>query len=188
MVKKLSEMSLDELWQFFPIVLKEHDPSWQEWFSDEKAALEQLLPERHKISHIGSTAIPGIWAKPIIDILLEVSRGSDMEIIKKLLTAAGWICMSESGARKSFNKGYTENGFAERVFHLHLRFCGDNDEMYFRDHLRHHPKAAKEYEQLKLRLWKEFEHDRDGYTNAKAEFVKKYTQIEISRRYNNGNR
>lgn len=182
MSKKLSEMSLDELWQLFPIILKKHDPNWQKWFIEEKNALEQLLSKTFqiKISHIGSTAIPDIWAKPIIDILLEVSHNCDMEVIKRLLTDAGWICMSENGTRKSFNKGYTENGFAEKVFHLHLRFSGDNDEIYFRDYLKAHREAAKEYEQLKLRLWKKFEHDRDGYTNAKTELVKKYTLKAIS--------
>lgn len=175
MSKKLSEMSLDELWQLFPIVLKEHDPRWQEWFIEEKTALERLLPKTCRISHIGSTAVPDIWAKPIIDILLEISGECDMTETARLLTAAGWICMSKSGSRMSFNKGYTENGFAQKVFHLHLRVSGDNDEIYFRDYLLSHREAAIEYEQLKLHLWREFEHNRDGYTDAKTDFVKKYT-------------
>ena len=79
--------------------------------------------------------------------------------------------MSQSENGLSFNKGYTENGFAELVFHLHLRYMGDNNELYFRDYLIEYPKIAKEYEELKLRLWKEYEHNRDGYTNAKTEFV-----------------
>ena len=83
--------------------------------------------------------------------------------------------MSRNERRMSFNKEYTESGFAERVFHLHLRYAGDNDELYFRDYLREHPGIAKEYEQLKLLLRKRFEHDRDGYTDAKSEFIKRYT-------------
>lgn len=79
--------------------------------------------------------------------------------------------------RISFNKGYTEHGFAEKVFHLHLRYSGDNDELYFRDFLLEHPEVAKAYEDLKLSLWKKYEHDRDGYTNAKTEFVVRYTQL-----------
>ena len=77
--------------------------------------------------------------------------------------------------RMSFNKGYAENGFAEKVFHLHVRYAGDNDELYFRDYLLEHPDVAEEYEKMKLKLWKKYEHDRDGYTNAKRKFVKKYT-------------
>ena len=83
--------------------------------------------------------------------------------------------MSESEKGLSFNKGYTENGFAERVFHLHLKCTGDNDELYFRDYLNEFLDVAKEYEKLKLSLWKEYEHNRDAYTNAKTDFVKKYT-------------
>lgn len=84
--------------------------------------------------------------------------------------------MSQGVGRFSFNKGYTEDGFAERVFHLHLRYSGDNDELYFRDYLTEHPDAAREYEALKLTLWKEYEHDRDGYTNAKAVLVQQLAE------------
>lgn len=92
------------------------------------------------------------------------------------LFSNGYICMSQSEDRISFNKGYTENGFSEKVFHLHLRYAGDNDELYFRDYLIEFPDIAKEYEKLKISLWKEYEHNRDAYTNAKTEFVKKYTE------------
>ncbi len=81
------------------------------------------------------------------------------------------------GNRITLNKGYTEQGFAEKVFHLHIRIMGDNDELFFRDYLNEHEEIAKEYEVLKLSLWKEFEHDRDGYTNAKTNFIKKYTNL-----------
>lgn len=85
--------------------------------------------------------------------------------------------MSAGECRISFNSGYTPDGFAEKVFHLHLRYAGDNDELYFRDYLREHPKIAKEYEALKLSLWKQFEHDRDAYTDAKTEFIRKWTDL-----------
>ena len=178
MTKKLSEMSLEELWELFPIFLTEHQGVWKEWYKEEEYGLRSILPSNHicRISHIGSTAIDTIWAKPIIDILVEISPACDMEVIKDILVGSGYICMSRSEDRISFNKGYTENGFAEKVFHLHLRYEGDHDEIYFRDYLRQHPDVAREYENLKLKLWKEYEHDRDGYTAAKAEFVLKYTQ------------
>lgn len=174
MGKKLAEMSLEELWQLFPIILTEHKTYWSEWYAEEVAMLGKVLPADRVvcISHIGSTAIEGIWAKPIIDILVEITEDSDFQSLKKYLIEAGYLCMSENEQRLSFNKGYTENGFAERVFHLHLRRAGDNDELYFRDYLTAHPDAAKEYEKLKLSLWKQYEHDRDGYTEAKTEFVK----------------
>lgn len=104
---------------------------------------------------------------------------------KDLLVTNGYICMSQSADRMSFNKGYLESGFANKVFHLHLRYDGDHDELYFRDYLIEHPQVAKRYEKLKLELWKKYEHDRDGYTNAKADFIRKYTceakQIYLNR-------
>lgn len=173
MGKKLSEMTIEELWELFPIVLTEHRSEWKEQYEEEKKILSNIVPKDARISHIGSTAIDGIWAKPIVDILIEIPRSTDMEKVKIKLVENGYICMSESEERKSFNKGYTEEGFADKVFHIHLRFEGDCDEIFFRDYLNGHKDEAKEYERLKLGLWKEYEHDRDGYTNAKAEFIQR---------------
>lgn len=171
MPKKLSDMTLEELWQLFPIILTEHKEEWAGWYAEEEAVLQPLLPGC-VLHHVGSTSIPGIWAKPIVDILVQAPLGANLGEIKEVLAAQGWLCMSEEETRLSFNKGYTPEGFAERVFHLHLRFMGDCDEIPFRDYLRAHPGVAKEYEALKLSLWKPYEHDRDGYTAAKTEFVK----------------
>ena len=90
--------------------------------------------------------------------------------------------MSAGADRISFNRGYTKDGFAEKVFHIHLRYLGDNDELYFRDLLNERPEIAKEYEALKLRSWKRFEHDRDAYTEAKTQFIRKWTS-EAKRAY-----
>ena len=176
MGKKLSEMTLEELWQLFPIYLTEHQSYWQEWYHEEESLLKTALLSTERISHIGSTAIPSIWAKPILDILVEIPKGSNLLDYKTLIINNGYICMSENEKGLSFNKGYTENGFAERVFHLHLRYMGDNNELYFRDYLNEFPRVAKEYEKLKLSLWNKHEHNRDAYTNAKTEFVQQYTE------------
>ena len=176
-MKKLSEMSLSELWRLFPIVLTEHRDCWKNWYAEEADSLKKIIPPSVRTEHIGSTAVSTIWSKPIIDILMEISEGCDMSAVKDRLINSGYTCMSGDEGRYSFNKGYTENGFAERVFHMHLRYCGDNDELYFRDYLIEHPDTACEYEKLKLHLWKKFEHNRDGYTDAKGEFIRKYTDI-----------
>ncbi len=174
MSKKLSEMSLQELWQLFPIILTAHQPCWAEWYGQEQRLLASALPQA-AFYHIGSTAVPAICAKPIIDILAELPREVPLHEVSAALTGCGYRCMSRSEGRMSFNKGYTESGFAERVFHLHLRHAGDRDEVYFRDYLLAHPDIAREYEQLKLTLWKPYEHDRDGYTRAKSDFVRRIT-------------
>ena len=178
-------MSLEELWALFPIQLTEHQLYWPDWFQLEKRKLELILPDTIKIHHIGSTSIQGIWAKPIIDILIEANM-NDHGTIKNRLLCNDYLCMSQTDARIDFNKGYTPSGFAEKVFHLHLRKFGDNDELYFRDYLNRHPEIAQKYEKLKLSLWKQFEHNRDGYTESKTAFVREYTNkaiIEYGRAY-----
>ncbi len=172
MGKELKEMSLEELWQLFPIALVPHSPFWKEWAEEEIKHLKEILAEYDPvINHIGSTAIPNIQAKPIIDILVEVSKESDWNRLRDILESSGYICMSNSATRMSFNKGYTPLGYAERVFHIHIHPIGDNDKLFFRDYLLAHPDVAKEYEVLKMSLLPEFKHNRDAYTAAKTEFV-----------------
>lgn len=188
MRKKLSEMSLEELWKLFPICLTKHQDYWNEWYKEEEKLINSILPQEQimRLSHIGSTAIDEIWAKPIIDILLEIPKESNMNSIKEILVQNGYICMSQSENKITFNKGYTEYGFAEKVFHLHLRYIGDNNELYFRDYLNDFIYIAKEYQELKLSLWKKYEYNRDGYTDAKTEFVSKYSKkarVEYGARY-----
>lgn len=178
MSPSLEEMSLEELWQLFPIFLREHQDEWKDWYAEERLRLLSFLPEHQivRLSHIGSTSVKTGWVKPIVDILLEIPKAADMAVMRDLLLQNGYLLMSESEGRMSFNKGYTPSGFAERVFHLHLRYEGDHDELYFRDYLQEYPAVAKDYEKLKLSLWKQYEHNRDAYTDAKTNFIKKYTE------------
>lgn len=172
--KSLSEMTLEELWQLFPIYLTSYNPQWRDWAKEEIDLLSEFLSEYYPIvNHIGSTAIPGIQAKPIIDILVEISPNADWQGVKTELETAGYICMSSSGNRMSFNKGYTPEGYAEKVFHIHVHAIGDNDEIIFRDYLNSHSEVAREYEALKLSLLPQFKNDRDGYTDAKTDFIKR---------------
>ena len=177
MPKKLSEMTLEELWCLFPIILTKPNPEWKAWYTEESEILLSILPSSfvYALHHIGSTAVNGIWAKPTIDMLLEIEDGVMMRDLIDPIKNAGYILMSQSENRLSFNKGYTETGFAERVFHLHVRRKGDNAELYFRDYLNVHPDKAKEYEKMKLSHWKNYEHDRDGYTNRKSDMGTRFT-------------
>ncbi len=117
----------------------------------------------------------GIWAKPTVDILVEMKEGQGLDDAGTKLENSGYLLMSKASDRCSYNKGYTPDGFAARVFHIHLRQAGDHDELYFRDCLRADRQAAEEYERLKLGLWKAYGNDRDGYTAAKGEFVRRHT-------------
>lgn len=177
MDKELSEMTSEELWELFPIFLVEPDNKWSGLYEEMELRLRKILKEYpvDRISHIGSTAIQGIWAKDIVDVLVEISRCGDLEAVAQEIEKDGFIKMSASDNRISFNMGYTKDGFADKVFHVHLRLSGDNDELYFRDYLNEYPQIAKEYESLKLSLWKKYEHNRDAYTDAKTDFIRKWT-------------
>lgn len=176
--KRLQDMTLEELWEIFPIVLSPYREEWSDWAHEEMDSLARLLADYHPvINHIGSTAIPYIMAKPIVDILVETLSGGDWPKIKSLMESKGYICMSQSKERMSFNKGYTPEGYAERVFHIHFHLSGDNDEILFRDYLIAHPAVAKEYERLKLSLLPEHKHNRDSYTAAKTPFIHRIIMI-----------
>ena len=179
-MKELSEMTLEELWQLFPIILKEHNPEYKKWYEIEK---EKLIHEFDdilvRINHIGSTSVEGLIAKPTVDILMEIKNDSNIDKVKEKLLSMGWLLMNSTNDpkfRQTYNKGYTKYGFAEKVYHLHVRYYDDWNELYFRDYLREHKDVADEYAKLKLGLWKKYEHDRDGYTDAKSEFVLKVTE------------
>lgn len=88
-------MSIEELWQLFPIILTEHKDKWVKWYNEEYSVLCKILDYAKvtRISHIGSTAVNGIWAKPTIDILVEIPRNCDMGEVKKALMHNGYNCM-----------------------------------------------------------------------------------------------
>lgn len=242
--KELSQLSLAELWQLFPIILEEYNPEYPRWYEDESRALTAGLDQAGlgkalaRMNHVGSTAIPGLVSKPTVDILLEVHQNPGriseethfqgnghqqpgcigLDRFRPALESLGWTLMSEqrdnpvqpgdeknrgegteesggnapgegeapgdargnpsgsdTGPRMVFNKGYTPQGYAPRVFHLHLRYLGDWNEFYFRDYLRVHPDIARRYGDLKRSLLAEFRHNRDGYTEAKTEFIQTHT-------------
>lgn len=186
----LSALSLEELWTLFPIILKEHNPNYKDWYEEEKQRIISNVEPKSivRISHIGSTAVEGLVAKPTVDILLEIDGACGVSEVTEVLENLGWGLMSQSDdpVKLSFNKGYTPRGFADRVYHLHVRYFGNWSELYFRDFLIEHPDVAREYERLKRKLWKQYEHDRDSYTEAKTDFIKRYSdmaKIEFNNRY-----
>ena len=175
-VKLLSEMTLAELWQLFPIILSPHDPEWKDFYKREADLLQKHFGKNAaRIRHIGSTAVAGLIAKPTVDILLEVVDNADLAAVRQLAIECGYSVMAETTIpeyRLDLCKGYTPLGFAEKVFHLHIRHLGDWDEPVFCEYLKQHPEKAKEYAALKIVLQKKFKHDRDAYTEAKGKFIR----------------
>lgn len=176
-VKLLSEMKREELWQLFPIILSPHNPEWKNFYKSEADLLKKHFGKNAaRIRHIGSTAVEGLLAKPTIDILLEAADDADLAIVRHLAIECGYTVMAEKTVPEyqlDLCKGYTPLGFADKVFHLHIRTLGDWDEPYFCEYLKQNPEKAKEYAALKMKLQTKFKNDRDAYTEAKGEFIRK---------------
>ena len=174
--KPLSEMTLEELWQLFPIILSGYDPDWKKYYDEEKTLLAKSFGNLLiRIEHIGSTTVEGLLAKPTVDILLETDPSASPDAVRRTAERCGYKLMSGKTVREyrlDLCKGYTPQGFADKVFHLHIRHPGDWDEIVFRDFLRRNPAKAQEYARLKADLQKRFEHDRDAYTEAKGDFIR----------------
>lgn len=179
-MKELKDMTLEELWELFPIILKEYNPDYKVWYEIEKTKLVNEFGKNVlRINHIGSTSVEGLIAKPTVDILMEISPDTDLVQLKEKLISMGWLLMSsldDSQFNQIYNKGYTKMGFADKVYHLHVRYKDDWNELYFRDYLIENPQIVKEYEKLKLDLFTKYEHNRDAYTEGKSDFILKITE------------
>ncbi len=175
-------MTNTELWDLFPIILSEYKHEWKDNYDKEKQVLEQAIGINNieRINHIGSTAIPGLISKPTIDILTEIKEETVIDELIMNMKSIGYIYSEQPenpAPHVMFMKGYTAHGFEGQAFHIHVRYRGDWDELYFRDYLISHPEIADEYGKLKSALQKRYEHDRDGYTKAKTDFIKRITKV-----------
>jgi len=182
MNREPDQMTPEELGQLFPIILSDPNPDWNKCFESEKKKIEKTLGSDNiiRIEHIGSTAVAGMISKPTIDILVEIPENTDNHKLIEKVKSIGYyfIPRQENPApHMMFTKGYTKDGFKGQAFHIHVRYSGDWDELYFRDYLRQHPKTAMEYAKLKMDLAEKYRHDREGYTNAKTDFINRITEI-----------
>ena len=182
MVKSLDDMTDEERWQLFPIILSEYKPIWKTNYLKEMAVVKEAIGSYNisRISHIGSTAVPGLIAKPTVDILVEIKDNTDTDRLISNMQLGGYRYLEQPEnppPHMMFIKGYTPEGFKGQVFHVHVRYSGDWDELYFRDYLLAHPETSEEYGKLKMELKNKYEHDRDGYTHAKTEFIERITQL-----------
>jgi len=169
-----------------PVELVEYDPVWPIMFEDEKHHLLDILPHGIivRVEHFGSTAVPGLAAKPIIDMLVEVT---DLRVVREqvapLLEAEGyeyfWRPTFGEGGEPFcawFIKRDPETG--RRTHHIHMveaDFSAHWDRLLFRDHLIAHPDVAAQYGALKRDLAAALSQDRVRYTAAKTEFIERVT-------------
>ncbi|MGH7350364.1 MAG: GrpB family protein [Candidatus Rokuibacteriota bacterium] len=155
--------------------LVEYDPTWPAHYEAEGRAIRTALAglASFGLAHFGSTAIPGLVAKPIIDIMLTVPDQSAWPALIEPIESLGYVYWADNPRRDRmfFVKGMPPFG-ARRTHHIHVRTPDDaRTALLFTDHLRRHPDEAARYAALKRELAARHSTDRDAYTAGKARYV-----------------
>ena len=163
------------------VKLLPHREEWHQLFAAEAARLSTAAG-RHAlaIEHVGSTAICGIAAKPIIDIALAVEDIAQVELIVQPFENLGYVYRGENGIP---NRHYFRKGSPFRTHHMHVvELNGEfwNSHLLFRDYLRKHRETAAQYEKLKQELAQKFLENREAYTDGKAAFIENVLKAAIN--------
>ena len=159
-----------KVWEVVP-----YRPEWPEMFACEAQLLAKIFAGTNAvIEHVGSTAVPGLGAKPIIDIMIGVHALSDAEARVADLAHAQYEYVPEYEAELPDRRYFRKPFMRPRSHHLHIVVHGSafwNDHLLFRDYLRAHPDVAREYYELKQRLSVENRTAGIDYPTAKTPFV-----------------
>jgi GrpB-like predicted nucleotidyltransferase (UPF0157 family) len=158
------------------VALHSYDASWPHAFEAERDRLLSLFPGNFvDVQHIGSTAVPGLSAKPVIDILGGVQSIPVAEALALPLCQSGYTTSAEFNESLSDRKWFMRWANGHRTHHLHLVVHGSpvwHERLKFRNALRSCPELAAKYAALKTHLAATHPKDREAYTDAKAEFVR----------------
>ncbi len=162
------------------VEIVDYDPTWPEKFAAEKAHLLADLPDGMivRIEHFGSTAVVGLAAKPVVDMVVEVADVQRAKVVvPEILEPQGYDCFWRPTSGDDTPPWHTwciaRDAAGRRTHHLHVGAVGFKDnELRYRDILDTHSDVAADYVALKMRLAKDHEHDRETYTVGKTEFIK----------------
>lgn len=162
-----------------PVRLVPYDPAWPQRFADERALLTGVLAPwlEGGIEHIGSTAIPDLLAKPMIDIMAGVRTLTGSTDARSALAQVGYLYFPY---RANVMHWFCKPSPQRRTHHLHLVPHGSRlwqERLTFRDYLRAQPHIAREYADLKTQLAAQYEFDREAYTEVKSEFVQRVLRL-----------
>jgi GrpB-like predicted nucleotidyltransferase (UPF0157 family) len=159
-----------------PVILVDYDPAWRDRFLAQAARLTAILQPwlAVPVEHVGSTAVHGLRAKPVVDILAPVVSLAQAEAAIAVLTADGWLFWPDDPNR-SYRMWFLRPEPEARTHHLHIiqhDHPAARAELAFRDVLRRDPGAREAYAALKDRLTVQHRTDRDAYTDAKCDFIR----------------
>jgi GrpB-like predicted nucleotidyltransferase (UPF0157 family) len=166
----------------FPIVVVPYDPKWPGEYEALAAVLWTAVKDvALSIEHVGSTSVPGLAAKPILDVDIVLRDAGDLPAVAERLEALGYVHNGDQGCPGRTAFKYPDSSVPRdgsgRVWMTHHLYVCQKDNVYyvrhvgFRDYLRAHPETVAEYGRIKLELAEQFRNDRDGYTEAKTDFV-----------------
>jgi len=165
------------------VIVVPYDPVWRDAFKQEAIRLTNALDELvSSIHHVGSTSIPGIYAKPIIDILLLVRDLPLLDQRSGAMESLGYEVMGEYGipGRRYFRR-LTEEGI--HTHHAHAFLVGSDGavrHLAFRDYMIAHPDTAQAYSDLKVRLMKAHPSDMEAYINGKDPFIREHEALALA--------
>jgi len=150
-----------------------YNPNWKKMYKEESEKIKNILNDIIiDIHHIGSTAIPGIKAKPVIDILVEVKDIEAVDQYNHKMEELGYEVMGEYGIPK---RRFFRKGGNNRTHHIHIFQVGNEEierHINFKEYLIAHPDKGREYSKLKEKLTNKYTHDVENYTNSKSDFIK----------------
>lgn len=155
-----------------PVVVVQYDPRWPHRFYELAEPIRRTLGDiALRIDHIGSTSVPGLAAKPVIDIQISVASLEPLDPFRAPLEGLGHVYRAANPHRTK--RYFREPPDLPRT-HIHVRRAGSWSEQFallFRDHVRDHPEVAERYAYLKRELAVRHRDDRQGYVDAKGPFI-----------------
>ncbi len=158
-----------------PVVVVPYDPVWPHQYEEEKTRiLAVIAPYVVCIEHMGSTAVPGLAAKPVIDILIAVHSLADAPLFLPPLASLGYVYIQKHESMFPERRYLHRLVNGQHTHHLHVVEQDSNFfnvQIAFRDYLRRHTDARDQYAVLKLDLAQRYRNDRDAYTDAKSAFI-----------------
>lgn len=164
-------------WATKPIEIRSPDPVWLTKGTRESSELGKLLSPYGtvKIEHIGSTSVPGLPAKPIIDLMAMIDSYEKLHEIVETMKSHNWNYVPPELDGQAWRRFFVKTKDEKRECHLHLVLNGEarwDEQLKFRDKLRTSPELAGEYAELKVKLANENRKDREAYTRAKSDFIR----------------
>jgi GrpB-like predicted nucleotidyltransferase (UPF0157 family) len=150
-----------------------YNSNWKKMYKEESEKIKNVLSDIIiDIHHVGSTAIPGIKAKPVIDILVEVKDIEAVDRYNHKMKDLGYEVMGEYGILK---RRFFRKGGNNRTHHIHIFQAGNEEierHINFKEYLIAHPDKARVYSKLKEELANKYTYDVENYTNSKSDFIK----------------